>query len=1601
MPSYLDFNSTKSFRDLIIARTLNQPNGPQTFTATNYQTQNLSDFPVIYQGTVEDIRPSELIQSQTSNIYKPLQYFINDTIFTLPRSANLQLYPYFVSSNQSLLSIFTTDNFNSESELFKFAAHYIKDDRNGPLHSRIEQNLYTSTIGRLNLIDALNGNTSTAINLITGKEPLIEPNETITVSNSIVGQTIDFMETIAGVTIPVSKIPGNYLTDPANPTHYRPVASTEVGAVWQDVTGSLGSLVGIPRRPKVTDKPSDLLLQYTGDGQKKQLYRLLSFSKYAPNYTVSARSQQSSKIFQFADNFAEGVKNVLGIDATAVPGVAYVGDDRSNNLLNSMMDLNGIMYRSAYYMSLMFDPIQTDLLKRTTPIQNGGAISDKLTWISKNSSVKTAVFDIDNFTTSKSTNYTFRDDSLMAYTQSILNSMPSGGQARSHVGNVIDQTSKVFRESGDVMLSRGSAVKKFQYYNQKTGQETGVEYCRVWTKDTPFATFGDTMKKSGIYRKFYQGDSVLDHTYNLNIAPMSNGGFGDGAFAGSTNIVAKTEGGRNFYAKKYMFSIENLAWKTSTKNGFTVLDLPYCERGPNGGRVMWFPPYDLKVSESNTANWEKNSFIGRPEPIYTYQNTERSGTISFKVVVDHPSILNLLVREEFKSLSDEEADSYLNSFFAGCKDLDFYDIVKKYSTISTDDAKFVEAYLNQGNDPTPIDSYKTTIDPIKVPIPMNPQTDTKKDTLNLKFQNDIPSNTNVPIDNSNKSFTTLYNDYKLLYSTYLSDLSENVKLLVHNATGNTLSNSDLGLLFGDNYDVTNIPALQTKATGDLQKIFDNLDQTVKNYSDDTIALKADLESNVVQEININVDSSTSILNFQTTDYNIHLSYRRSYSILIDVLSKIAKDGVGSVAINKLNSSWKYNNETPLSINSITFKDLGYATDGKVIILVTNKGEDGQVDGGSGTYSCKQAKFTTRFKTITNSLSVVAPVSSNCRQANLVLSYVRTQTNNNNNNTGNNNAGVLPQTKITQNGKVTLTNQVNKPPIDVMKRIVMKTLSEQYYFKKLEETNSMLYKSVREKLKYFHPGFHSTTPEGLNSRLTFLQQCIRPGETMPIKGISDINDLNARNTSFGAPPICVIRIGDFYHSKIVINNVQITYDEGGGIVWDMNPEGIGMQPMIATVTLQCNFIGGQGLSKPVERLQNALSSNFYANTEMYDERSTSTLSGNDLKKYEDYTKQFIDDLNKRNKQTADSGVSTPPVQKDISKNTYIGDDVSNSLSYTKLVQSIYDNTKNYFNSYKQIVEILMTKYDNDLPSLLLSNKYRTIKNYDVNTDVSTTLSLELLGLYPVSKDSTVMLDNLESVLTQSVTLSPTNVTNMFSDLSNDLLGINFNTISSTDSATLTKLSDERLQPFIISQIKTMIDNLRSEDIKSLGEIRNTLISSLDKVNFLVKNAHDAFIGDSDPYKSELTGFTSTSFYGKYSDVISFIRDNHNKLTNDISTTYDFVKPSLLTKDQIKNLIGIFLKGTTTAFLNLYSDNPIFTKNIKNKLSKSYDKFTVVPNIYTLKDFKFKDRKDNKEIIYSPLNFERITDNTVKTDIININSDIVEPINNKLNFYKTKK
>ena len=80
---------------------------------------------------------------------------------------------------------------------------------------------------------------------------------------------------------------------------------------------------------------------------------------------------------------------------------------------------------------------------------------------------------------------------------------------------------------------------------------------------------------------------------------------------------------------------------------------------------------------------------------------------------------------------------------------------------------------------------------------------------------------------------------------------------------------------------------------------------------------------------------------------------------------------------------------------------------------------------------------------------------------------------------------------------------------------------------------------------------------------------------------------------------MLRVGDFYNTKIIINSLNIQYDN---TQWDLNPEGIGVMPMFAKVSITFTFLGGSDLAGPIARLQNAVSFNYYANAGVYDNRA---------------------------------------------------------------------------------------------------------------------------------------------------------------------------------------------------------------------------------------------------------------------------------------------------------------------------------------------------------------------------------------------------------------
>ena len=1550
MPSYLNFDSTKSFRDELINKTLKAPNGPQTFSSTSYSIQNTATSENKNQGDVtlnQTYNRSDVLKSAYSiNRFGPEndnQFIIIEDVQTIPSLGNLALYPYFPVQDvlgRNLIGALNSANYEFESKLAQFSNRYLTDSPDGPVQSRIRQNLEAATLGRLRILDALNGNTATAINIIRGKESLVEKNYKITVAKTLPGKAIDFVQTIAGVEFPFSEIPGQYLTDPATPVNYRPEAKTTAGALLQDITGVLGSIIGIQRRPKRSSKPSDIMYEHLSAGQKDVLHDNLYYSKYRPDYTTVARSQQSSKLFNFPGAVAQGIKNLVG--AEAPKGNAYIGDDRSENAIYAMSDFNDNMVRSPYYLSLLFDPIQTRLFQNEKNISEGGQISGKLTWYSKNSKNKLGAHNLEyssersKLEESLSTGVAFREDSILAKTQELLNSMPlDGAQSRTHVGNAIDQTSRIFKE-GDTFISRGSAVK---FFNKKTGKEDGTEYCRVWTKDRSYMNYSDTMKRTGLIRKF--NDSIISTPWNLNIAPISNG---KRDFKNSTNIdpiVGK--------AKKYMFSIENLSWKTSNKPGFTVEDLPMCERGSNGGRVMWFPPYDLKVNEAVSANWDANKFLGRPEPIYTYQNTERSGTISFKVIVDHPSILNLLINE----VSDEDAENYISSFFAGCEEVDFYTLVRKYTTLDRNDFELIIAYLEYYKD----GKTKDIKDELAFKSIAGEQVFEKGETIGddvkpgdqfavfndvLFFENDFPKpNSSLYSD---ADYSNLYDQYTKGKSKFLTNLGTQLNAIL--TVDNADNISDRKTIFGQPNPTSGgytVNQLIQKKKDEITDGFDKLEASFVKLTNTLNQIKQEIPKNSIDKVDLVITSSTSFVADDT--YNIKLSYRRSDSILKYVLKTLSKDGT-YVKKDYWKSSIKDLDGDPGETKDgavIALKDLGYGDDitGEIILTFVNKGEKALANG-LPQYDCTKQEIKNK-----GGLKKYAPVTFFCRSTEVELKATHKATD-----------GDTTQTpdKITYGpGKTDIyiktTEKNRKPPLDEVKRIIMRTLSECFYFKKLEETDPVVFGSLKDKLKYFHPAFHSMTPEGLNARLTFLQQCLRPGDTIPVKGLGrETNyNLDARNTSFGPPPVCVVRIGDFYHSKIIITNMNISFENS---TWDFNPEGIGMQPMIADVTLQVNFIGGQGMKEPVAKLQNALSSNFYANTEVYDYKADATVDKKDF--FDIYQKFSMGQI----VETPKSATVTSAPNTTID-GKFIGVLNEDKLNYNENVKSLIEKTNSYFDSFSSLYNELQKTCGAEILPLFISPTYRTINQLDVQVTESSATQITLLGKYKTGSDFINLFTRFEEKLLEYVDSSDHNL----------IFDLDIQTGSSKYER-----SRKIIDPLIKTYVTEFMDLVRGQKITPLEKSRDLLIEDIDKLNFIISaNGKDAALsGDTISAKS-LTDFNSTVFYESYGKAIDIIKDKHSMFTDELNATFDFNNISF---DDIKykKILAFIIKEKVDKISMEYAnsaDKTLFDTNTIKKIEKRLNKF-ISSNLDETKDKKFKHKKAEvkKELpIYS------LTDSTL--------------------------
>jgi hypothetical protein len=61
----------------------------------------------------------------------------------------------------------------------------------------------------------------------------------------------------------------------------------------------------------------------------------------------------------------------------------------------------------------------------------------------------------------------------------------------------------------------------------------------------------------------------------------------------------------------------------------------------SSGDQFFFPPYIQSIQNTENANWNSTNFLGRPEAVYTYNNSSRDASISFYVLTDYTQSVDI------------------------------------------------------------------------------------------------------------------------------------------------------------------------------------------------------------------------------------------------------------------------------------------------------------------------------------------------------------------------------------------------------------------------------------------------------------------------------------------------------------------------------------------------------------------------------------------------------------------------------------------------------------------------------------------------------------------------------------------------------------------------------------------------------------------------------------------------------------------------------------------------------------------------------------------------------------------------------------------------
>lgn len=798
------------------------------------------------------------------------------------------------------------------------------------------------------------------------------------------------------------------------------------------------------------------------------------------------------------------------------------------------------------------------------------------------------------------------------------------GRFHIKVGDSCTTDTAVDNEYGN---AHGRALLKA---DPKGKQTNGLDnpYCRSWTYHhqynsmdrliRPFEnqTIAEVQKKNSRYRSRFK--NLTDGGKYLAENTVLGG-------AGRVNIAPSTSG--NVDIKKCMFSLENLAWKDVSK---VTRNISKEQIGPNGGRIMWFPPYDIDFQENVNVNWQSNSFIGRGEDVYTYTNTTRTGQLSFTLLIDHPAVINSL---QSAGVNDDED---VLRFFAGCDTIDpnetgNAEVVpgSKTSdpTLTAKEGPFVRVYCFFPNNYTGHGKYpgdnKKWYDFGDEDFGCSDGSD---------WYNYILSGKNAILSIANQgngyemSVRKNAEDYKGVSTKELDINTSQIACNSYSGKYGKYKNCP------EDYDGSDYKQLKLgskeeakqKRTYRYRVDFDFRERGIDVDKTDKKGTKAHIWDNYIDTYSwgLNIDPVVVDKNGLGIGLVADKSLFSFYQLMAvfgvkKPLEKIEEPDTGFTGgyippqpyeQGIKNLSDIINNHTVYKVEAHgsatkqgTQNDLRAArrahTLGKTVMHFLK-----QID----KYANKDIKYVkgkTSIVDVKNTKLVNTNEAKFGRNAYVDIYYddpkvisVETSANSDNQINGALNSANA-RSKEKKQDKKARRNNITYTTKDTSN---LRYESEADYFKKIKNTDPVIFKKIVDKVQYFDPAFHSMSPEGFNARLTFLQQCTRQGHTVSATESNGLA-MTAGNLAFGRMPVCVLRLGDFINTRIIIDSLNITYNNGG-MQWDLNPEGAGVQPMYAKVNMGIKILGGQSLVAPISRLQNAVSFNYYANAGVYDNRA---------------------------------------------------------------------------------------------------------------------------------------------------------------------------------------------------------------------------------------------------------------------------------------------------------------------------------------------------------------------------------------------------------------